>query len=144
MHFASVLLLVSKWTSIDPCGWGFTRESSVPCLNAHRFSRMTCHVVQLTKQQLLPMSAAKKTGVVRSLQEIYFRSLSTHCIVLATWPPNPTMQRVTSCSRNRYTAWSNAYTETGPKVTLRLLARKITKGIHSCKPASLNRPITRT
>ena len=60
----------------DPCaGWGFTRESSVPCLNAHRFSpAYDMSVAQLAKQQLLPMSTA-----VRSLQDIYFRSLSTHC-----------------------------------------------------------------
>ena len=57
--------------------------------------------VQLTKQQLLPMLTAKKTAAVYSLQEIYFRSLLAHCIVLAAWPPNPTLQRVTSCSRNR-------------------------------------------
>ena len=46
------------------------------------------------------MPTAKKTGADRSLQEIYFHSLSMHCLVLATWPPNPTMQRVTSCSQN--------------------------------------------
>ena len=40
-----------------------------------------------------------------------------------------------------YTAWSNAYSEIGPEVTLRLFAQKITNGIHSCKPASLNRPM---
>ena len=43
-----------------------------------------------------------------------------------------------------YTAWSNAYSEIGPEVRcdlLRLLAQKITKRIHSSKPASLNRPI---
>ena len=37
-----------------------------------------------------------------------------------------------------YTVWSNAYSEIGPEVTLQLLVWKITKGIHSCKPASLN------
>ena len=43
-----------------------------------------------------------------------------------------------------YTAWSNTYSEIGPEVRcnlLRLLARKITKRIHSSKPASLNHPI---
>ena len=43
-----------------------------------------------------------------------------------------------------YTAWSNAYSEIGPEVRCdlsRLLSRKITKRIHSSKPASLNRPI---
>ena len=43
-----------------------------------------------------------------------------------------------------YTAWSNAYSEIGPEVRCdlsRLLARKITKRIHSSKPASPNRPI---
>ena len=43
-----------------------------------------------------------------------------------------------------YTAQSNAYSEIGPEVRCdlsRLLARKITKRIHSSKPASLNRPI---
>ena len=43
-----------------------------------------------------------------------------------------------------YTAWSNAYSEIGPEVRCdlsRLLARKITKRIHSSKPASLNHPI---
>ena len=45
-----------------------------------------------------------------------------------------------------YTAWSNAYSEISPEVTLRplswLFARKITKGIHSRKPASLSPPNT--
>ena len=43
-----------------------------------------------------------------------------------------------------YTAWSNAYSEIGPEVRCdhsRLLAWKITKRIHSSKPALLNRPI---
>ena len=43
-----------------------------------------------------------------------------------------------------YTARSNAYSEIGPEVRCdlsRLLARKITKRIHSSKPATLNRPI---
>ena len=43
-----------------------------------------------------------------------------------------------------YTARSNAYSEIGPEVRCdlsRLLARKITKRIHSSKPASLNRPV---
>ena len=43
-----------------------------------------------------------------------------------------------------YTVWSNAYSEIGPEVRCnlsRLLSRKITKRIHSSKPASLNRPI---
>ena len=43
-----------------------------------------------------------------------------------------------------YTAWSNAYSEIGPKVRCdvsRLLARKFTNRIHSRKPASLNHPI---
>ena len=42
-----------------------------------------------------------------------------------------------------YTAWSNAYSEIGSEVRcdlLRLLAQKITKCIHSSKPALLNRP----
>ena len=46
--------------------------------------------------------------------------------------------------RQWYTAWSNAYSEIGPEVRCdlsRLLARKITKRIHSGKAASLNRPI---
>ena len=41
-----------------------------------------------------------------------------------------------------YTALSNAYSEIGPEVRCdlsRLLSRKITKRIHSSKPASLNR-----
>ena len=45
---------------------------------------------------------------------------------------------------NCYTAWSNVYSEIGLEVCcdlLRLLARKITKRIHSSKPASVNRPI---
>ena len=45
-----------------------------------------------------------------------------------------------------YTAWSNAYSEIGPEVRCdlsRLLARKITKRIHSSKPASLNLPTAR-
>ena len=43
-----------------------------------------------------------------------------------------------------YTGWNNAYLEIGPEVRCdlsRRLARKITKSIHSSKPASLNRPI---
>ena len=43
-----------------------------------------------------------------------------------------------------YTAWSNAYSEIGLEVRcdlLWLLAWKITKRIHSSKPASVNRPI---
>ena len=71
---------VSKWTSIGPCGWLFTLESSVPCLNARRFISFS------------PTSTAEKTR----LFVLYKKS-----IVLATWPPSPTMQRVTSCSRNR-------------------------------------------
>ena len=46
-----------------------------------------------------------------------------------------------------YTAWGNAYWEIGPEVRCDLsrhLARKITKRIHSSKPASLNRPILQT
>ena len=39
-----------------------------------------------------------------------------------------------------YTVWSNAYSEISPEVTLQLLAWKITKGIHSCKTASVNCP----
>ena len=44
-----------------------------------------------------------------------------------------------------YTVWSNAYWEIGSEVCCdlsRLLARKITKHIHSSKPASLNHPIS--
>ena len=44
-----------------------------------------------------------------------------------------------------YIAWSNAYSEIGPEVRCnlsQLLSRKITKRIHSSKPASLNRPIS--
>ena len=54
------------------------------------------------------MSTAKKTGAVRSLQEIYFCSLPTHCIVLATWPPNPTMQHLI-CSRNKYIVMTHSH-----------------------------------
>ena len=43
-----------------------------------------------------------------------------------------------------YTVWSNAYSEIGPEVRCdlsRLLVWKITKRIHSSKPALLNRPL---
>ena len=70
-------------------------------------------------------------------------------------PPSPFPRNICNCNSGGictasqfqaqipllYTAGSNTYSEISPKVMLRPLARKITKGIHSCNSASLNRPI---